>query len=69
MFRIFLASTLVSKNMFLSSFIVAFEEIGFKTYYNASILRDTSTILTIGLLCSKRWRLKTIFASHLKEHY
>jgi hypothetical protein len=45
MFWIFLASTLVSKNMFLSSFIVSIEKQGFGAYYNASIVRDIFAIL------------------------
>jgi hypothetical protein len=48
MFWIFLASTLISKNMFFSSFIVGFEKLAFKTYYNALIVRDTSAILVVG---------------------
>jgi hypothetical protein len=45
MFWIFLASTLVSKIMFFSSFIVGIKKRSFKAYYNASIVRDTFVIL------------------------
>jgi hypothetical protein len=48
MFQIFLASTLISKSMFLSSFVVGFEKPSFGTYYNASIVRDSSVILILN---------------------
>jgi len=45
MFRTFLTSTLVLKNMFLSSFMVGNEKWGFGAYYNASIIKITFIIL------------------------
>jgi len=34
--------------MFLSSFVVGFEKPSFGTYYNASIIRDSSVILILN---------------------
>ncbi len=45
MFQIFLASALVSKNMFLSSFVIGIEKRAFVAYYNSLIVRDTFVIL------------------------
>jgi hypothetical protein len=47
MFHIFLTSTLVLKNMFLSSFVIGIEKQAFRAYYNALIIRYTFAILAM----------------------
>jgi hypothetical protein len=44
-FRIFLRSFLILENMFFSYFVVGFEKPSLRVHYNASIVRNTSTIL------------------------
>jgi hypothetical protein len=68
MFQIFLASALVSKIMFLSSFYVGFEKTNFKVYYNASIVRDTFAILAMSTHLFQDVAAKTTFTSHLEKH-
>jgi hypothetical protein len=61
MFQIFLASFLVLKIMFLSSFYVGIEKANFKAYYNASIVRDTFAILATSTLLFQDVTTKNYF--------